>query len=159
MTKHCSLTSKINITSSTIMSKNIFCIGWNYIIFNFWKHYTHKHPKISLCSLHYMPWLVAIATCNNRQVMALSLFCSFVIMKSKWACNPMAPLCKHSIVSAKWRLNNLCKSPPIAFIPVLYAWSHTFAKPYMREVFGQLNELHIRMYVYICIHDHIFLSF
>jgi hypothetical protein len=65
----------------------------------------------------------------------------------------MAPLCKHSIVSAKWRLNNLCKFPPIASTPILYAWSCTFAKPYMSKVFGQLNELHI------CIHGHILLSF
>jgi hypothetical protein len=63
----------------------------------------------------------------------------------------MAPLCKHSIVSAKWRLNNLCESPPIASAPILYVWSCTFAKPYMNKVFGQLNELYI--------YDHILLSF
>jgi hypothetical protein len=36
--------------------------------------------------------------------MTLSLFCSFVIMNSKWAFNPMAPQCKHSIINAKWRV-------------------------------------------------------
>jgi hypothetical protein len=46
-------------------------------------------------------------------------------------------------------LNNLCKSPPIAFTPILYAWSGRFAKPYMNKVFGQLNKLHICMYVYV----------
>jgi hypothetical protein len=155
MTKHYWLTSIINTTSSTIMSKFFLCIGWNYIVFNFWKHYTNKHPKISLCSLHYMPWLVAITTYNNWQAMTLSLFCSFVTTNSKWAHNPMEPLCKHSIISVRWRLNNLFKSPPIASTPILYAWLHTFAKPYMSKVFGQLNELCIC----ICIHIHIFLSF
>jgi len=132
------------------MSNFFLCIGWNYIVLNFWKHYTHKHPKTSLCYLHYMPWLVAIAICNNWQAMTLSLFCSFMITNSKWAHNLMAAVCKHSIVSAKQRLNNLCKFPHIASAPILYVWSRTFAKPYMRKVFSQLNKLYI--YMYVCIY-------
>ncbi len=151
MKKHSSLTIIISTTFGTTMSKKNLWIGWNYIVLDFWKHYTHKHPKSSLCTLHYMPWLVAIATCKNWQAMIVLLFCSFVIMNSKWACNPMAPLCKHSIISVKWKLNNLCKSPPITSTPILYAWLHKFAKPYMSKIFGQLNELHIyvRMYIYV----------
>jgi uroporphyrinogen-III decarboxylase len=154
MTKHYWLTSKISITSSTIMSNFFLCIGWNYIVLNFWKHYTHKHPKTSLCYLHYMPWLVAIAICNNWQAMTLSLFCSFMITNSKWAHNPMAVVCKHSIVSAKQRLNNLCKSPLIASAPILYVWSRTFAKPYMRKVFSQLNKL----YIYVCMYIYVYMT-
>jgi hypothetical protein len=57
----------------------------------------------------------------------------------------MAPLCKHSIVNAKWRLN-LCKSPPIASAPIfMHSHAHLPNLTWARFLVNWTN--YIYMYI------------